>query len=204
MSYKRETEVGRTFTGKLSKDNLIGFDALECQMHAWFGPVKYGPWPAVSGAGLNSKAKLHGTSLANWLPTKKKTGDLPGQRGGVIPPGWWIVLPEVLSARQCSTYIGKGGAPTDFSLKLVPYKLDEADGSIFGSCARGGFYIHGHSRNPDKAGAGSDGCILVPRDERKRLAAAVLEAGGAWLYVFLNRRKIDDMVQRQIATANVA
>jgi hypothetical protein len=204
MGYVSETEVGRAFAARLSKANLVFFDALDCRLGARFGAARLGPWTAVSGAGLNSKDKLNGTRLANWLPSKKKTGAAAGQRGGVIPPGWWIVLPEVLSRHQCPSLLGKGGAPTDFSLKLVPYALDQPEPGIFGACARGGFFIHGASAHPERVGSGSDGCILLARDDRKRLAAAVVAAGGAWLYVFLNRKKLDDMLQRQADHDNVA
>jgi hypothetical protein len=100
-------------------------------------------------------------------------GTLEGQRGGVIPPGWWIALPEVINARQRSVHVGKGKAPTDYSIKLVPFRLQGMDPNIFGECARGGFYIHGASRDTSSIGSGSDGCILFSPHERKWLAMKI-------------------------------
>lgn len=204
MSYAKEIEVGQTFARKVSRENVIRFDALECQLYGRVGGVKFGPWSAVSGAGLNTHRKLQGTKLAAWLPSKRTTGKAPAERGGVIPPGWWIALPEVLSAGQTSMHIGKGGAPTDASIKLVPVELACQDPNTIGNCIRGGFYIHGASKDSTKLGAGSDGCILLAPQERKWLATKVLDAGGAWLYVFVNGVKIDRMIELQIARSNMA
>jgi hypothetical protein len=84
MSYSREREVGQTFAKTISSDNVVQFDALECRLHGKFGTIRFGPWSAVSGAGLNSAAKLEGTRVSAWMPIKKTTGKLSGQRGGVM------------------------------------------------------------------------------------------------------------------------
>jgi hypothetical protein len=202
MSYVREKEVGEAFARTVSRENVIQFDALECRMYGTLGHVKFGPWPAASGAGINSPEKLEGTRLSAWLPSKKKTGSLEGQRGGVIPPGWWIALPEVINARQTSVHVGKGKAPTDYSIKLVPFRLQGMDPNIFGECARGGFYIHGASRDASRIGSGSDGCILLSPHERKWLAMKILECKGAWVHVFLNTRKINEMIDLQLSISN--
>lgn len=204
MSYARERDVGEAFAKSLSKDNVIRFDALECRLHGKFKAVNFGPWAAVSGAGLNSYKKLQGTKLSDWLSSKKTTGKLKGQRGGVLPPGWWVALPEILSAGQTSSYVGKGKAPTDFSIKLVPFRLETPDPSLFGECNRGGFYIHGASKNDSKIGAGSDGCILLAPDERKWLASKVMQSNGSWLYVYINGQKINDMIDLQLSGASLA
>lgn len=201
MSYAREKEVGEEFAKTVSRENVIRFDALECRLYGKLGQIKFGPWSAVSGAGLNSSEKLQGTKLSAWLPT---TGKGKGKRGGLIPPGWWIALPEILHAGQPSSFIGKGGAPTSSSIKLVPFKLENAEPKLFGESARGGFYIHGASKNPSKIGSGSDGCILLSPEERKWLGMKILECKGAWLYVGLNSAKLNEMIDLQLSNSNTA
>jgi len=204
MNYPGEMKVGSSFGKSVNRANVILFDALECRLSGKFGSVEFGPWSAVSGAGLNLDKKLHGTKLAAWLPSKVTTGKKQSERGGVIPAGWWIVLPEILSKGQTSRHLGKGHAPTDTSLKLVPFALSSDNPGLSGQCNRGGFYIHGASRDSKKLGAGSDGCILLGLFERKWLAEKVLAGGGAWLYVYINGVKINQMIERQIANHDLA
>ena len=191
MNYPGEIKIGASFGKTVNRANVIWFDALDCHLSGKFGNIDFGPWNAVSGAGLNSHKKLQGTKLAAWLPNKSTTGKNQSERGGVIPAGWWIVLPEILSKSQTSSYLGKGHAPTDCSLKLVPFALTLDNPGLSGQCNRGGFYIHGASKDSKKIGAGSDGCILLGLFERKWLAERVLAGGGAWLYAYINGVKIN-------------
>lgn len=201
--YEKERTVGAALAQSVPKGNIIRFDALECRLYGKFGDSCFGPWDAVSGAGLNSHRKLQGTKLSAWLPTTSKDSKL-GIRGGVIPPGWWIALPEILGKGQASSFLNSGAAPTDASIKLVPVKLDDSDSAMFKECARGGFYIHGASRDPSKKGSGSDGCILLEPDKRKWLASLILRGNGAWLYVHLNAAAINKMIEFQSSHANIA
>lgn len=204
MSYPREKDVALEFAKRVGKEDVIRFGALECRLHGALGGVKFGPWHAVSGAGMNSYTEMKGVKLSEWMPTRKSTGKGKGQRGGVIPPGWWIALPEVLSAGATSCYVGKGAAPTNAAVKLVPFRLDNPEPGIFGECGRGGFYIHGASKHPSRVGSGSDGCILLGPLERKWLASKVRERGGAWLQVVLNTTKINELIEAQLALAHFA
>lgn len=195
-----ERNVACAAARRVDVGNVVRFDALECRLSGHVRGVSIGPYAAVSGAGLNSPSDFASTSFAKWTPTKGKTGDLTGQRGGVIPPGLWIILPEILrkGERSPSMVEGgetEGGAPTDFSLKLVPYELRQD--SLGHAEPRSGFYIHGASKDPSKRGAGSDGCILMNKLDREYLAAKVVAAGGAWLVVDVNRQRLEEIRQFQ-------
>lgn len=204
MSYTREKEIGIAFANAISRENVMRFDALECRLFGKIEKTHFGPWDAVSGAGLNTSKALQGTKLSAWLPSKVTTGKEKTQRGGVIPAGWWIALPEILRRGQTSSYIGKGAAPTDWAIKLVPFQLSNPNPEIFGLCARGGFYIHGASKDESKIGSGSDGCILLPLEQRKSLSLQISKGKGAWLFVFLNAAKINEMIELQSMNSNIA
>ena len=202
-----ERNVANEIAPRLGTNNIVQFDALECRVFGQFGGVAFGPYDAVSGAGLNSPSDLKGASFSIWTPAKGKTGNLAGQRGGVIPPGLWIILPEVLSKgaqSRCMKAGGAtgGGAPTNGSLKLVPYSLEQEH--LGEAEPRQGFYIHGASLDPSKAGTGSDGCILMNKLDRHWLATQVMAARGAWLIVTLNRKRLNEMRQFQNRTRNYA
>lgn len=181
---------------KVPRENVVVFDVLESHLHGRIGRQPFGPWAVWSGAGQNP-GKSVAVTLGKWLPSQKKSGSADGERGGIIPPGWWIILPEDLKQGHRSRYLPgqkSGGAPTEHSLKLVPYSLDAGWDSQTAQ-ARDGFYIHGASRTPAKVGSGSDGCILMDRGPRAWLASAVAATGGAWLAVRVDRAKFDRIIE---------
>lgn len=204
MSYAQESRAAASIAGTVNRANVIHYNALTNRLFGRIGGSSFGPWSAVSGAGMNSARDQPHVTLANWLPGKKKTGTAAGSRGGVIPPGWWIALPEVLARGHRSRYAGGLGAPTDHSIKLVPFLLRQVGAGVLGECERGGFYIHGASKSPLKTGSGSDGCILLGPAERTRLAMQVFRAKGAWLHVSIDAQRLNQIFEFQEAASRTA
>lgn len=162
--------------GSVSRSNVLRYSIA---MQVIFGTLNgktIGPMRCNSGGGQVGWEKS--VSLANIDPSKKKTSRM---RGGALPPGWWIALPEILRKSQRHSGLSWGSAPTDNSIRLVPYKLAKG----FEATQRDSFYIHG------TGGKGSDGCLIMGPGPRNGLVHAIANAQGAWLHCYLSEEELE-------------
>lgn len=187
-----ETQVAQSVASTLDRANVLRYSVVRQLLWGEIGGRKYGPIKAWSGAGQDG-VKARNVKYSDWNPARQADED-EGVRGGAIVPGWWIVLPEKLAAKQRSSYLSWGGAPTGQSLRVVPYQLDPryADG------VRNSFYIHG------TGGKGSDGCLLVAPTHRHALVDWVCGTTGAWLHAYVSGIELNEAFEQSTRMAHTA
>jgi hypothetical protein len=178
---KLEAEAAAVLSKNVPRSNILRLSLVRQVLWGAVGGKKFGPVKAFSGAGQKGTHRDN-VKYEDWAPSKKKTGDKAGTRGGALAPGWWIVIPEKLAKGCQSSYVAWGAAPTDSSLRIVPYKLD---GQYEGG-HRNSFYIHGNG------GKGSDGCILIEPAHRTALVHLVVGNNGAWLHAYISGTEMND------------
>jgi hypothetical protein len=187
----REVAAAHRYAPSIPRSNVLRYSVVQQQL---FGTVNGKSFCAYAKCGGGQDGvKAQSVAFSNWRPetvTNKQTG----QRGGAIVPGWWIVIPERLARHAQSSAIHYGRAPTDNSLRLVPYQL--AAGHALNT--RGSFYIHG------TGGHGSDGCILLPPHQRKELVDLICAGGGAWLHVYLSGLELENLRQQNAKFGSIA
>lgn len=153
------------------------------------GDVRYNI-RAVSGGGRGGKNPAN--SFESYNPHTAKIEKI-GQRGGVIPPGYYQI-------EKPSKYAGKiKGKPIS---KLTPVFIEDSTGFIeekdtpFGrDFTWEAFLIHGPGT------LGSDGCIVIDLVHRKPLLESVETSGIVILRVTLDDP--DGIIQSPILTARV-
>ncbi len=197
-SSKALWEHGVGLSLSVPKENVLYYSIVRELFWGRIGSTRIGPWQAWSGGGQNG-TDASGASLANVHPGKRASyasyetiSDY--NRGGAIPPGYWVIEPEVLSKNTRSTMSVWGGAPTGTSLRLWPKRIEKK----YLRVARHSFYIHG------TGGKGSDGCILIAPNNRAELARLVTEHGGAILRVYLSGKEVNDAYERSDGFSSVA
>ena len=134
---------------------------------------------AVSGGGRGCTSGKEERTFGSFSP-HRATDKGAGIRGGVIPPGLWQVdLP--------SNYDGKMKKP---AAKLIPRGHQVSDYSTR-EYTNTPFLIHGRGEN------GSDGCIVIEKEERVRLLGAIERSGGAMILVTVETRE-SDLLQKNL------
>lgn len=180
---RQENTLARSSYKDISKENIIRYSVVRQILTGKIAGIEIGPYWAPSGAGQKG-VQRESVKLVDWNPAKGATGLEEGRRGGAIMPGWWMILPEILKKGQTPSGLSWGKAPTDYSLRIIPYKLDDN----YSHSERNSFYIHG------TGGHGSDGCILLSPADRKYLVGMVSNCGGAWLRVYYNSQEMSDSI----------
>jgi hypothetical protein len=133
---------------------------------------------AVSGGGRGSI--VTGTaqhSQASFDPKKATTGSEANQRGGALPPGLWWIYPPKWKDKHKHPSLGAWVAfvrPTGNQAKFYSKRTYDKDT---------GFFVHGSGTR------GSNGCLVIEPDARRRLLQAVEDAGGVALEVVLSETK---------------
>lgn len=184
---RREVGVAASAAGSIPRQNILRFSIARQVLSGNVGGKEFGPIRCNSGGGQTGfEASV---SVASLNPRRQTFGSKTTkfrERGGALPPGWWIVIPEGLQKGERSSLLSTGAAPTANSLKIVPYQLEKG----YGDAPRFGFYIHG------TGGDGSEGCLLLDPAHRAVLVRMVCKAGGAWLQSYLSSIELEQELQR--------
>ena len=189
--HTQEVAVAHRYASSIPRSNVLRYSIVQQQLSGSVNGKVFSSW-AQSGGGQNG-VNAQAVTLVNWRP-ETATDKQTGQRGGAIVPGWWIVIPERLTKHAQSSAVRFGHAPTNDSLRLVPYQLAVEHALS----TRDSFYIHG------TGGRGSDGCILLPPDPRKTLVDLVCSGHGAWLYVYLSGIELENLRRQNARLRNLA
>ncbi len=188
--HQLETEAAAKLAHTVPRDNVLQFSLVRQVLWGQIAGTRYGPVPAYSGGGQTG-VRAANLKIKDWAPQKQKSSS---GRGGCLGPGWWIVIPEQLAKGHYSSHLRAGGAPTNMSMRLVPYQLDKA----YHDNIRGAFYIHG------TGGHGSDGCILIDPTNRQTLVKLVCSHGGAWLRAFISGQELNEKIEQSIRFSHTA
>ncbi len=132
---------------------------------------------AVSGGGRGStRSGVPQFSMASYDPRKPTTGSDADQRGGAIPPGLWWVYPPAWTDNK-HPHLGVWVSyvePTGNQAEQFPRRTyDEASG----------FFIHGAGKR------GSNGCLVIAPQPRRRLLAAIEDVYWVALEVVLSEHR---------------
>lgn len=179
-----EAVAAKKLAPSIPRKNVLRYSIVRQLISGVLGDHTYGPFKAPSGSGQDG-ISIKAVDYSSWNPAKQ-TDKEKKQRGGVIVPGWWIVVPEKIARGKHSSQTAWGAAPTQNSLRVLPYLLAEG----YADSIRNSFYIHGIG------GHGSDGCILLPANHRQVLADLVCANGGAWLHAYLSGVELNEVVER--------
>lgn len=170
---------GKSLYFSISEELLWGNIGTQFTVKAYSGNGRTThPDPDVShGAKSVTSSSRPGLFTANTITSGNK------MRGGVIPPGVWLVNGIPFSK--------KDGAPTDLSFQLYPIS-DSIRAFYKREYDKSKFYIHGAGPK------GSDGCILLPKPERERLKTCLGGYGYVYLTVVFNTWEVPQTVDKTV------
>jgi hypothetical protein len=190
--HAHEIAAAQSHGTSVPRSNVLRYSIVRQQLWGTVNGKGFGPVQAESGGGQDG-VHARAITFSQWRPDTA-TNKGRRERGGAIVPGWWIVLPERLAKGAHSSAVCFGRAPTNDSLRILPYQLAPE----YAGSTRDSFYIHG------TGGPGSDGCLLVPPGPRKQLVDLVCSGNGAWLHVYLSGVELEQLRRENTRLRNIA